>query len=753
MLHSNLLRISFGSWTRKASEPKLTRPKLPLVLLLVLLRTSPTPLIAQHSPARNHFTLLRGSLEGISDTTLLRNLLRSSRTYQKTHPAETAAAWQSGLVALRLGRLGADPDFGTALSIFRAAARQAPGLPESWYGIALAEEGRSDWEMSVGLNLGNRVGLKALERSVTSYQRALAADPQYEPAALALGRLVIALKDTARIADAVPLLQGAARQTTASADVILTWGRVERAAGNLDVAAKAFQHYVSLPGANAALGFLELARTQLASGSRDGEKAYYEGASGADDKVAAEYLSDINPYLEDSSLMGVDTLDGPALAHALRRFWTQRDWVELRGEGERLREHYRRLQYARRHFPLTISRRFYGALDAYRSGSAELDDRGIIYIRHGEPTTRLRPFVFGTMPNESWRYARAEGDLLLHFSGGWDHNGGGDLYDYRLVQSVLDLRGAADAPPDQLLLSRQSLSTTYARMLNWGRYGAANARARERSIGAASIAVGTTTDTYELQFPKRLGVVADLIAVGRTAAGSLTHFVFGIAASTLTPERHDGKVQYRLRLRLVALDGNDAPISSLDTLLTVQYGRPLNEGEFVVGRAEMVLPPGKWRYRASLQQGENAGVVLPRDSVEVADTRAETIQLSDIALGSRGRAISWVSDAADTVLLAPTGLLRKKSDVELYYEATGAQPGLKYRHEITVLRAEGRRTSRRQPLVALSFEEDAANAVIRSHRSVYVSRLKEGRYVIEIRVSGGSGPAAVRRRGFTIIDK
>src|SRR5215218_9333751 len=214
LLLSNLPRISFGSWTRKACEPRLTRSKLSVVVLLGLLGTSPTQLIAQQSPPRGHFTLLRDSLERISDTTLLRNLLRSSRQYEKTHPAETAAAWRSGVVALRLGRLRADPDFGTALSIFRALTKHQPALPESWYGLALAEEGRSEWEMSVGLNLGNRVGLKALERSVTSYQRALAADPTYEPAAVALGRLVIALKDTARIADAVPSLRNAARPAT-----------------------------------------------------------------------------------------------------------------------------------------------------------------------------------------------------------------------------------------------------------------------------------------------------------------------------------------------------------------------------------------------------------------------------------------------------------------------------------------------------------------------------------------------------------
>ena len=87
------------------------------------------------------------------------------------------------------------------------------------------------------------------------------------------------------------------------------------------------------------------------------------------------------------------------------------------------------------------------------------------------------------MPNESWRFGRAEGDLLFHFSSGWDTNGGGDLYDYRLVESVLDLRGAAEAPEDQLMLSRQAVSPVYGRMLNWGRFGAARARvarARDR---------------------------------------------------------------------------------------------------------------------------------------------------------------------------------------------------------------------------------------------------------------------------------
>jgi GWxTD domain-containing protein len=694
---------------------------------------------------------LRDSVAGISDTVALRSLLRSSRRYEKANREDAAAVLRSGVLALRLGELAADPDFGTALSLFRDATRRAPHRPEPWYGLGLAEEGRSEWELRNRLNLGNRVGLKALERSAASYRRALAADGSHAPAALGLARLTLALRDTMRLARAAPALRMAASARTAPPELILAWGRVERAAGNPGAALEAFRRFIS-HGGKRALGLLELARTRLAMGN-SGEDAYYAGAALADAEVASQYLADLAPLLGDSGLAELGTVGGPGLEQTLRRFWTDRDRVELRAEGERLREHYRRLSHARIHFPLTISRRFYGRLDAYRSGSAELDDRGIIYVRHGEPSTRLRPFIFGAMPNESWRYDRAEGDLLLHFSSGWDSDGGGDLYDYRLVQSVLDLRGAADAPRDQLLLSRQSLSPTYSRMLNWGRYGAANARARERGIGAASIAVGTTTDTYELQFRHRLPVVADLIAVGRRRAASLAHLVFGIAASAVAPESRAAETRYSVRVRLVALDRQDRPVARMDTVIVIRYPRPLAAGEFVVGRAELILPPGEWRYRAALQQGDSSGVVLPRDSIAVAGGGGTTLELSDIALGSRGRAVPWVTAAADTVLLAPSALFRRGSDVELYYEAMGATPGLQYRHEITVLRPERPGSKRRRPLVTLSFAEAAVDSVIRSHRTVKLESLKAGNYVVEVRIAAPDGSSRVRRRALTLIDR
>jgi GWxTD domain-containing protein len=715
-----------------------------MTAMAVVLTARGSLLSSQNPVQQTAFERVRDSLATTSDITALRALLQ---------PVRRSDPLRAGLIGLRLGELGADPDFSEALSSFRRAANRDPRRPEPWYGLGLAEAGRSRWEMRDKLRLGSRVGLGALARSATSYSRALDGDIRFVPAALALAEVELALLDTARLSDARDALRRVAGAVApGSPDVLLALGRVERAAGSLDSAAIAFERYL-LIGPNRALGLLELARTRLALGRADGESPYYEGASLNDPQATAGYRADLQLVAADTVIRQLDRLKGQSRAAYLHRFWTDRDHLELRPEGERLREHYRRVFFARLHFPLSISRRFYGRRDAYRSGNTEVDDRGVIYIRQGEPAERLRPFVFGAMPNESWRYVRAEGDLLFHFSSGYDRNGGGDLYDYRLVQSVLDLHGAADAPRDQLILSRQSLSPLYSRMLNWGRFGSANARSRERNIGATSIAVGTTTDSYELQFPRRLAAMVDVVAVGRRPAGSLAHVVFGIAAPGTSGQQVAGGVEYSVRVRLVALDRQERSVGTLDTTLLVWHRRQLTRNEWLVGRAELILPPGRWTYRAALYQGDSAGVVLPRDSVRVGQTDGTSLGLSDIALGSPGRAASWITDGADTVLLAPSSQFRKGSEVGLYYEATGATPGVMYRHEITVLRPQNRASDKRRPLVAVSFDEKAPDSTIRSHRTVRLERLKEGSYLMEVKITAPDGSSQIRRRPIRLIHR
>ena len=448
---------------------------------LLLLAAPCAPILGQSPSDRSTLDRFRDSLATVHDTAALRALRRS---LAPSRSGDARVALRSGLAALRRAELGADPDASEARDELRPLTTRRPDWPYAWHALALAEIRHAEWERNDALALGNRMGTGALERAIVQERRALAADPGYMPAALTLADLALGLRDTALYAGACDALRRAdAAHHDPPIQLLLALGRLERAADEPEAAMAAFRRAAASGQAAdglTALATLELARTSLALGSADGEGPYFDAAATHDAGVVAGYRADLVPIAPESDLARFDATRGADRAAFLRRFWADRDHAELRHEGERLREHYRRLLYARRHFALTIARRFYGARDAYRSGSEELDDRGIIYVRHGEPALRLRPFVFGLMPNETWRYGRADGDFLFHFSAGYDDSGGGDLYDYRLVESVLDLHGAADAPVDQLLLSRETLSPLYGRMLHWGPYGAARARGRER---------------------------------------------------------------------------------------------------------------------------------------------------------------------------------------------------------------------------------------------------------------------------------
>jgi GWxTD domain-containing protein len=717
---------------------------------LLLLFFACSPLRGQSASDRPALDRFQDSLLAIDDTVALRAL---GRALARERPPDALRSLRAAFASARLTELGADPSAGAAREQLRRLTRRQPDWPYAWHALALAETRRAAWERADPVALGNRIGTGALERALQYEVRAVAADPTYLPAALTLADLALDLRDTTFYGGALDALRQAEQaQPQPPAALLLALGRVARADDEPEAAVAAFERAVGEGGETMPVARLELARTRLALGRAEGEASYFATAESDDSAIVAGYRADLEPIAADSDLARFDAARGADRAAWLRRFWTDRDHAELRHDGERLREHYRRLLYARRRFALTISRRFYGGRDAYRSGSEELDDRGVIYVRHGEPRTRLRPFVFGLMPNETWRYDRADGDLLFHFSAGYDDAGGGDLYDYRLVESVLDLRGASDAPVDQLLLSRQTLSPLYGRMLNWGPYGAARAKGRERAIGRVSIDYGTTTDSYELQFARRLTATANLIAVGERAGMPLAHFVFGLGPTgTTATEEAAGGVSYPVRVRVVVLDGAEHAVASADTAIVFRLDRPLGSGQYLIGRVELPLPSGGWSWRAAIDQGSEAGVVLPRDTVRAAGP-GPALVLSDLALGVEAASATWQPPGAEPVLLTPFDLFPERSELRLYYEAAGAVPGAEYRHEIAVFRMKASpAVPDRRPKVTLSVDERAGGTVIRAYRTLQLRDLKAGSYMIEVRVRGPGGSADVRRRAFQVV--
>jgi len=609
------------------------------------------------------------------------------------------------------------------------------------------------------------LGKDALTRSALAFARSAQVDPAFDKGLVDLANTALRQRVNIKLDVALQALRQAASTPAAShPEVLLARGRVEREVGDGDSALVALQGYLA-HGPNRGLALLEVARTLFLLGRYDGAQPYYEGAVIDDSLAVGAYRGDLASIGSDSVLGEFDRVQGARRAAYLRQFWTERDRIELRGEGERLREHYRRLFYARKNFYLTSLNRHYDIVERYRSGSRDFDDRGVIYIRHGEPSSRATYAAPGLDPNESWRYSRPDGDLIFHFMARED------VQDFKLVESLFDVLGfsnalalrgglaGAEGDPvaQELLLSRERLAPIYGRLQTAGRIATGRFQDEERQVGQTSIALGTTSDSYELRFPDELKVRTQVLAVGRDSSGSQVQIAYAIAGSSLEPVTVTQGYLYSVRVRFVATDRVGRVAASLDTTRHFVAPAPVPEGEHLVGRVSLPVPPGQFQYRLAIQQGEEVGIILPRDTVRVGQPTSTALALSDLVIGSRTANLYWRRSEQDTVMFNPLLTFRRTEAMELYYEVEGLAQEAPFTVRIAVRRQGGSGGVFRKifggggAAISLKFDEQATFPVATTHRSLKLDRLKPGRYTLEVVVEDGQGRSDQRSTDFEVV--
>jgi GWxTD domain-containing protein len=741
------------------------RSRLASLAAALLLAVHPFPLLAQAGDQRTELEAFRDSLASTADSTALLALERRMIEQAKQDRNNTFRHLRLGFLSLRLGDLGGQSHYDDAASEFQWAIDLEPTWPYAWYGMGLAEYGVGDSQISFVTGLKTMLGKDALTRSAMAFAKSAEVDPGFSRGLVELSNTALRQRVNIKLGVALDALRRSA-STPAAHDpqVLLARGRVEREVGDGDSALVAFRAYQSQNPASG-LAQLEIARTLFLLGRFDGVQPYYEGAAANDSATVASYRTDLATIAPDSVLREFDATSGAQRAAYLKRFWTERDRAELRASGERLREHYRRLFYARKNFQLTSLNRHYDIVERYRSGSRDFDDRGVIYIRHGEPTSRATYAAPGLEPNESWRYTRPEGDLLFHFVARED------VQDFKLVESLFDVLGfsqqvalrtdAASRNPmaEQLMLSREQLSPIYTRLQAAGQIGSGQYQAEERQIGQNSIAVGTRTDSYQLRFVRELKVHSHVLAVGRDSTGSKVQIAYAIAGKGLEPVTVTRGFLYSVRVRFEASDPTGRVVASLDTTRHFVAPEPVPDGENLVGRVAVPVPDGRLQYRLAIQQGEEAGVLLPRDSVRVGPAASGELALSDLVLGNRTANLTWRRADGDTVLFNPLASFRRDDEMQLYYEIGGLKPGAPYEVRLAVKRQGGGGGLFRKifggggAALSLKFDARASAAFESAHRGLQLERLKPGDYVLEVTVSDGEGRRDQRVRPFTVVSE
>ncbi|MEO8138409.1 MAG: GWxTD domain-containing protein [Gemmatimonadota bacterium] len=741
------------------------RLSVPCLLAVVALCAISPRLLAQSPEDRRALQGFRDSLETTGDSVALVQLEQRLIVVAKADRNNPINHLRLGFLAVRLGDLGSKSRYDDGAGEFQWATELVPTWPWAWYGLGIAEDRVGDSQISIVQGLQAMFGKDHLTRAANAYARSVQEDPSFvdglvELAATALRQRINIKTDIAREA----LRQAAATSAAANPEVLLYRGRVEREVGDVDSALAAFRGYLAKGGRHG-LGELELARTEFLHGSLDGQRAYYDGAESADSGSVGEYRADLALIANDSALAEFDHNTGERRAAFLRRFWGQRDRGALLREGERLREHYRRLYYARRNFQLVSANRHYDIVERYRSGSREYDDRGLIYIRHGEPTQRATYSAPGMELNESWHYRRADGDLVFHFMARED------VQDYKLVESLFDVLGFSDAVAlrgdrdnsagaglaNELLTTRDRFAPVYSRLIAAGTAGSQKYLTEERMLGRRSIALGTRTDSYELTYARQLKVSTDVVVAGRDSTGSLMHVTYAIPGSALHDIATERGHVYPVRVRLSVTDRTGRNVASVDTTTLFLSRDPVPSNEHLVGKLRVPVIPGPLSYRLAIEQGDESGVMLPTDTLTAGDFSGQQLEISGLVLGSRAANLTWRPAPGDTVWFNPLGRYRRSTEMELYYEVYGLEPGAPFQTTILVTKQGGGGFlgifGARKPAIRLGFEDHAQGLATHIGRSVALDRLSSGRYWIEVVVKDAAGGTRTSRAAFEVIDR
>jgi tetratricopeptide (TPR) repeat protein len=746
----------------------MSRPWRAALLAVVLPAWMPSPatVAAQAPPERARLDSIRAAIFAMTDTVLLARAESLRIAAARVDRDNPLLHMELGWTSYRLGELtGARRRYEDAAGEFSWASDLRPAWPHAWHWLGLAELGVGEHGNPVVENIRQLIGRDALSLAARAFARALAADPGFAAALTDLAATALRQRISPRLVVAQGALRlAAATPAGSSPAVLLMRGRIERRLGEYDSALAAFRAWAELEGARGGVGRLEMARTFALQDRADSAVAAYESALRAlpDDSLALELRREVRWIATPAEFARLDSLPPDSLASWLRSFWARRDIADARRPGARLVEQIRRYQVASERYSLVSRRRAMDPSYALRDTTqAEFDDRGIIYMRHGEPHQRASYSEQGVEPNESWMYQRAaQPPLIFHFVAR------DEVRDFRLLdnlaavfgpgelvrlQSNLDARTPAVLA--NLYASRSRFSPIYDRLAQASAASRTHLLADERNQLRQMVHEGTTTDSWVLRYAAELRpVVASFLVEGSGGNGEL-HVVFAIPAGRLQGAQSGGSLIYPIALRLIVHDGAARSVASLDTLRVFRSPQRLAEGSWLTEKVMVNVPPGTWHYSFVVEEANRGSGAHFAGSDLVVPRYGEEFEVSDVVLGREGSGLVWRREDG-AVPLNPLQRFAPSGTVSLWYELYGLPQGTSVATSVRVTRRGGGSPLRwlfgRRGGVELAFVTVTdAPGRSRVRQNLELGNLGTGRYEFVVEFEAG-GRRIERRAAFEV---
>jgi hypothetical protein len=676
---------------------------------------------------------------------------------------------------------------------------------------ALADEALAGWLPASTED--NKEGSESLADSVwLELRTALDGDPMLKPARHLADTLLVAGGDRLLRDDQLAIVSSELASGAPDPDAILVWGRHLRTMRRYDSAIDAFTDAMAHGGDRSRLD-LELAHTYRAvHDTANAVAAYWRGLQELTPVGRELYRFDLAWIISSDSLAAFDRLADSAVVPWMQRFWDERDAGAAARPGARLAEQLRRWAFVYAHYRVRSPwrRSMHSRIDMFydnddcqhfdaslyadvwkippihaediRSHEWLIDQRGLLYLRHGEPLMRVGdavhrfggedflsgaaatvpdptdvwsawargarvrtfmpqppgssggvPHQMNTGPTESWVYA-IDGDArLLTFRPSVSIG----TYDATTLTSYLPYSpgawfarlGTLDVYTDAAKRITKELRITGPQSLLdpptcWNEVRAANDRSR------ADAAVATHNDSDSPPFVHPWAVTIGMYALGDSADQSgeaLLTFALGgpaLHADMLA----DGTASYRIAFHLTAWDAISGRSVTYDTTRTLRRRTPLGGDQLLVSWLEVPLPPGNWEIGVRAQQGDSSGGYVMRRNVAIG--AGNRLAMSDIVTGRIGEP-EWKATDGFPFPIETTGRWQEGSAAELFFEVHGVPSGQSYQTTLEVRTADS--TSRHPLAPTIINTTDLSNgAVTFVRKSLGLEHLAAGSYLITV---------------------
>ena len=668
---------------------------------------------------------------------------------------------------LVLGQRGSgSKDLDAAQHWCTLATERRPDWPSGWLGVAQIRIELNARRITAKEGVLQPIGTTNLEGAEAALTRALRVNPTFLPAIEAL--LSLSAREDYQI-PAEHLLHSLepATDTAGPPRLLLARARLESELESYPSALISLARYLDA-GGDSAIGLFERSRTLFALGQPDsGVTTYFRGAALIRSAPARSlFRQDIVWIAHPEELASFDATVNSALAAWLGHFWGRRDVEAARSPGERLREHNRRFLHAWRHFRRDPSARDViqspivgtigaGSLEGDDLGdnfasdssfSSPFDHRGLTYLRHGEPDDRIIAPQQNLPTNETWRYRRPDGDLLLNFVDvAFDADAGATT----LIPSYLAAvrpRNARQA----ILDSRCGFDGEACKLAAQNRFAGLRRDEIQRDIqrGRSQIARALSTDDFTRRFERTFKTGVQLYALGSRSpsmAGVLAVFTLPWDALVPTAAGLDGTV-YQVQVRLSASSISAGGVVTSDSVRRFRLPSRLENGQHLSGVAKLPLPAGSYSVSLVLSDSTtNSGSAYRAERITVPDFGTDRLALGDMILGRAGSGLTWDHEG-ETIPINPLNWFGPGESTELWYQIDGLTEGSEH---LTTIELMDRSNRKRW---SLSFRERARSSLVSVRRTVVLRDLAPGDYRLVVTVSDPlTGESAVRERALNIV--